>query len=346
MTVITVHMLLALSILFSGPADAVATDSKEVVCFVYHRFDDDRFPSTNISLTDFEAHLQYLRDNNYQVLPFAKAIEYLQSDQPYRKTAVITIDDGYKSFYASGLPLLEKYGYPATLFINTKTVGGRDYMDWEALQDAAARQIEIGNHTHSHAYFLNMPESSRYKTFEDEIRLSQKIITEQLGSTPTSFAYPYGELDSKMEEIIRSAGFTAAAAQNSGVISSRSNFMRCPRFPMSESYAAIEKFSAKARMHALIIKEENPSSFMMSEDNRPELTLLFDKGELQTNQLQCFIQGSECQITVTEKGGEIILKLSATGKLTRRRTLYTVTVPDKNGQWHWHSHLWIDPSVR
>lgn len=346
MTALSGPILLMLSLLFSNPTSSVATDHKEVVCFVYHRFGDNRYPSTNISLADFEAHLQYLRDHGYQVLTFADAIDYLQSNQENRKTAVITIDDGYKSFYANGLPLLEKYGYPATVFINTETVGGGDYMSWFELKDAGNRKIEIGNHTHSHAYFLNLPENSRYETFDDEIRLSQKIIKEQLGLTPTTFAYPYGELDPKMEAIIRNAGFKAAAAQNSGVISAQSNLMRCPRFPMSESYAALDKFSSKARMHALVTKEEAPTSFMMPEHHRPELTLRFVTGALQIKQLQCFIQGGECQMTITEKGGETTLKLTSAGKLTRRRTLYTVTVPNKNGQWYWYSHLWIDPSVK
>lgn len=93
-------------------------------------------------------------------------------------------------------------------------------------------------------------------------------------------------------------------------------------------------------------KEGVPASFIMPEHNRPELILRFDLGELQIKQLQCFIQGGDCQKTVTEKDGEITLKLLPAGKLTRRRTLYTITVPDKNGRWHWYSHMWIDPSVK
>src|SRR5690606_10790893 len=117
----------------SGKEKPEATRSmdpnKEVVCFVYHRFGDDRFPSTNISLQDFEAHLAYLKENEYQVLSFSDAIAYLHSDAPVKKTAVITIDDGYKSFYNHALPLLTRFNIPATLFINTETVGGNDYMD-------------------------------------------------------------------------------------------------------------------------------------------------------------------------------------------------------------------------
>src|SRR6188768_2381359 len=66
---------------------------KEVVCFVYHRFGDPRYPTTNVSVKDFEAHLAYLTKNNFKVVTFSDAISYLQSDQPEQKIAVITIDD-------------------------------------------------------------------------------------------------------------------------------------------------------------------------------------------------------------------------------------------------------------
>ena len=70
------------------------------------------------------------------MITFSQAIAYLKSDEPVQKTAVITIDDAYKSFLKNGLPLLKKYNFPSTLFINTETVGGGVYMDWAQLQSA------------------------------------------------------------------------------------------------------------------------------------------------------------------------------------------------------------------
>ena len=324
-------------------------NDKEVVCFVYHRFSDSRYPSTNISLSDFEAHLNYLKNNDYQVLSFSEAIRYLKSDADKQKTAVITIDDGYKSFVENGLPLLKKYGFPATLFINTETVGGGDYMSWEDIKTAINNEIEIGNHTHSHEYFLNLSESSRHQGFEEEIKLSQKLIKKNIGITPTSFAYPYGELDPKMKEIVQNQGFVIAAAQNSGVISSTTDLMQCPRFPMSEAYADISKFTAKAKMRALPIVAISPESFLIPEDQiKPSLQIKFNKEELVLDQLQCFIQGGECNMTYAVSDDSIITVnvQPKTSILGRRRTLYTLTVPDKNGNWHWFSHLFINPDKR
>ncbi len=204
---------------------------KIVTCFVYHRVGDSRYPTTNVSIKDFDSHLNWLTKNNYTLLTFSEAIAYLQSDEPTQKIAVITIDDGYKSFFKNGMPLLKKYKIPATLFINTETVGAGDYMDWSMLKIAMKDGIEIGNHTHSHAYFLNESTTTRYKTFKDEIELSQSIIQKNLNFTPVTFTYPYGEFDIEMKNIAKQVGFNAAAAQNSGVVHSGTDLFMCPRFP-------------------------------------------------------------------------------------------------------------------
>lgn len=327
-------------------ATADVIPEKEIVCFVYHRFGDDRFPSTNILLTDFEAHLSWLNAHDYQVLSFSEAIVYLKSPAPALKTAVITIDDGYKSFFTNGLSLLKKYDMPATLFINTKTVGGNDYMDWTELRSAYENGVEIGNHTHSHTYFLNLPEEDRHESFRRELEQSQNLIQEKLGLTPQTFAYPYGEFDEEMKRIVKEVGFLGAAAQNSGVIFTGTDLFQTPRFPMSEAYATLNQFEEKARMLPLKVLQEEPSSFILSE-SRPTLSLTISIDDIIPDQFQCFVQGSECILEKEEIAGDkiTITLQSATPINSRRRTLYTLTAPDSSGGWHWYSHLWINPVV-
>jgi len=320
---------------------------KEIVCFVYHRFGDERFPSTNITIEDFKAHLVWLTNNNYQVLNLSDAIEYLSNDTPVKKTAVITIDDGYKSFFNNGLPLLGKYQFPATLFVNTETVGGRDYMSWSELKEAADNNIEIGNHTHTHAYFLNKEPSQRYTDFENDLSTAQQLIKKNLGVTPKVFAYPYGEFDQKMKSILKSNGFTGAAAQNSGVMNSNMDKLQIPRFPMSEDYAAM--FDGKATMQALKVNNKVPEENLIPSDiNKPLLTITINTEGLITDQLQCFAQGGACKLKIIDRNiDQLTLTLQSTHSLaTRRRTLYTLTVPDSAGNWHWFSHLWVNNSVR
>lgn len=344
------HVSLVLILVLSCSGKPVSDDTasvtidsdKEVVCFIYHRFGDSRYPSTNTPVKDFEAHLAYLKKNNFQMLTFSDAIEYLKSDKPARKTAVITVDDAYKTFYDRGLPLLKKYNVPATLFINTKTVGGGDYMSWAQLEESMKNKIEIGNHTHSHDFFLNQQVATRYNTFKSEIELSQTIINEKLNIKPVVFSYPYGEFDPKMKDIVKEAGFIASVAQNSGVIYNGGDLFECPRFPMSEAYSAKDKFIEKASMKALRVNKRIPDDYIMPKGNQPLLTLTFKGDGFNLNQLQCFVQGAECALKVIDKQ-KVMVTLQAAKPITKkRRTLYTITVPDKQGIWHWYSHLWID----
>lgn len=326
----------------------IQVKDKEIVSFIYHRFGDNRYPSTNTSLENFEAHINYLKSNDYQIVTLSQAIEYLNSDQPIQKTAVLTIDDGYKSFITKGFPILKKHGVTATLFINTEVVGYKDFIDWEGLKMLSDEGIEIGNHSETHPYFLNLPEASRYRTFRKELINSQQVIQARLGITPKVFAYPYGEYDNKMKTIVREVGFTAAVAQNSGVIHSSTDPYRMPRYPMTNTFANLPNFIEKAQMKSFVVLEESPSNFLLKfEDVRPELRLKFEKSNLRLDRLQCFVQGGDCEMKITENDDfTVTLIAKAKSSLKARRTLYTITVLDENGKWHWYSHLWIKPELK
>ncbi|MBL0745874.1 polysaccharide deacetylase family protein [Chryseolinea lacunae] len=329
------------------PENQSATQpEKEVLCFIYHRFNDSRYPTTNTPARDFETHLAYLTQQGFTFYTFTDAVKYLQSDEAPKKIAVITIDDGYLSFFNHGLPLLKKYHAPATLFINTKTVGSGDFMTWADLKTCMDNQLEIGNHTHSHDYFLNKPEGTRYQNFRDEITLSQSLIEKHLAVKSTAFSYPYGEFDTRMKTIVKEAGFIAAAAQNSGVMYSRGDFFQFPRFPMSEAYSEKSKFIEKANMHAMPLTAIDPDNTALPANKQPTLTLTLNPEKLQLKRLQCFVQGGTCRFTVVDKNKGIV-SIQATQPLAkRRRTLYTITIPDKDGKWHWYSHLWINPKMK
>jgi len=327
--------------------ETVINPQKSINCFIYHRFGDSRYPSTNIPIEDFKAQLNYLTEAGFEVMTFRDAIKYLKDEQPLKKVAVITIDDGFRSFYENGLPLLETHGFPATLFINTETVGGSSYMDWKEIKDASERGIEIGNHTHSHAFFLNMDADERYKSFESEINQCQQLIQENLGTRPKVFAYPYGEFDKRMIEIVKDAGFTAAAAQNSGVISNDSELMACPRFPMATGFSDINEFKLKANALPLKVKGA-PERHILSENFEPSLNLIIRKESLRLNELQCFIQGGTCDLSINQKVNDEYEVVARPNKSIehRRRTLYTLTVQDNTNNWYWYSYLWINPKIK
>mgnify|MGYP001014122039 CR=1 FL=1 len=96
----------------------------DATIFVYHRFGDDRHPSTNTSIEQLRKDFEYIKNNGYTVVPLSKVVELIQKKQEVPdKWVVITIDDNYKSFYANGLKVFKEYGYPFTLFVYIKAHG-------------------------------------------------------------------------------------------------------------------------------------------------------------------------------------------------------------------------------
>lgn len=320
---------------------------KIVPTFVYHRFGDDRYPATNISNDAFESHLKHLKENDYQSLTFSESIDYLQSRKKARKVVCITVDDGYKSFIENGLPLLKTYGFTATVFVNTATVGSPNYLDWEQLKTLKEAGIEIGNHSDSHAYFLNDSLDTDRQRFGADLIKSQALIEEHLGAVPTAFAFPYGEFDEQMKTIVKGMGIKGAAAQSSGVNSADGDFYQVPRFPMSDRYGQIGSFIEKLGMLPLIVDEVKVIStgYSGTKDN-PRIIFKFKESDLRMEQLQCFVQGKRCSKSLRIlRDGQVQLSVKSKQVLTSRRSLYTITVPDKQGKWHWYSYTWVIPGI-
>ncbi len=338
-------------IVIGMPANAQQNPYKqgEIIALVYHRFGDNRHPSTNIKNETFKRQLQYLKQHNYNVISLFDACEKLYNgDGVPPKTVVITIDDGYKSFFENGFPLLKQNNFPATIFINTENVGNGDYMSWEELGILLDAGIEIGNHSHSHNYFLNEDTTDRADLLRNEIIVSQDLFAKHIEYVPQVFSYPYGESDASMKEEVKQMGYKYAAAQNSGVISLFTDPYNLPRFPMNERYGSLESFTAKIQMHALpVVKTEPEDPFF--EKNPPALCLTLDPKYIDQDQLQCFIGGNKsCNMTIFKCDDNMIkVKVISQNPLSKRRTLYTVTAPLKNGKgWCWYSHVWIAPELR
>ncbi|WP_187696473.1 polysaccharide deacetylase family protein [Xanthovirga aplysinae] len=348
----SVVFLLAIKILVfplsieEAPISIEKEGKGEINCFVYHRFGEENYPSTNISLETFERQLQWLQENHFTVLTLGEALKLIDADNLPQKSVVLTVDDGYRSFILRAFPLLQKYNYKATVFVNTATVGGGSYMNWKELKQLVDAGIEIGNHSHSHAYFLNYSKEEKLKIFKEDVAKAQKTIRENLGISPELFAYPYGEYSLDLKKAVQELGFKAAAAQNSGVISSYSDRFALPRFPMGSSFASLEGFRSKAKMKALEVKNVVPESSVLSSDNPPILKLEINDSQINLNQIQCFVQGSKNCRLIADSRNPNQFTMKAEAPLNNRRTLYTITAPSLDGRkWFWYSHLWINPQV-
>ncbi len=319
----------------------------QIRAFVYHHFgEEDRYPSTSVSVNQFEDHLDYLEKNDYTVITLGRAMDLLDSGEPVpEKTAVITIDDAYKTVMENAVPLLKKHGYRATVFVPTSHAGGSNYLDWKQLAKLHERGFEIGNHSDSHEYFLNHPEEKIAEKFEDDLVKSHVLFQKHLGFVPDIYAYPFGEYHPDIIDILKRHGYRAAAAQKSGVIHGRTDRFILPRFPMNLNYAKMDGFSQKIGMHALGVVKAEPENPMVKGRNPPVLRLTVKNSQIRTGGIQCFVSGSRsCRLEQTGENGNIEIRVASDNPLETRRSLYTITAPSKDGaKWFWYSYLWIIP---
>ncbi len=333
------HVFIAL-IVMSSLCSAVA---QEVVCFVYHRFGDDRYPSTNITIDDFRRQLEFFRTEGITVITLSEALARLRAGGVVGPTVVITVDDGYDSFLTGALPLLVEYGVPATLFVNSGSIGGHEMLSWQDLRDLQGQGIEIGNHSGSHAFFVDLPNDSRHEVFREDVESAQRRFLAQLGQEPGLFSYPFGEYDAGMKAVVEELGFAAAVTQTSGVVSGSSDLYLLPRFPMGGPYAKGKGFEAKAHMLSLPVVSVDPLSPVVEDSQAPSLAVRVRSAGLRLADAQCFVAGQpSCSLSVDASADPAVITMWGIDSLRARRTLYTVTIPaDRGGAWHWFSQVWI-----
>lgn len=329
------------------PATAPAADHATI--FIYHRFGDARYPSTNTSLADFRAHLATLRGEGYAVLPLSTIVERLRSGTPLPERCVaITVDDAFRSFLRGAVPLLREYGYPATLFVNTGEMDGPDYMSWDELRTVTKHGVEIGSHSATHGYLLDRGRGETTAGWREriaaEIRHSRAELTRQLGSAPRLFAYPYGEFSNELIEVVKEAGFEGAVGQQSGVAGRGQDLFTLPRFPVGGSYGALREFRDRLRFRPLGLKVLAPADTLIDAANNPPVwRVALDVGQIKPESLRCYVPGQPPARVTAVDAAAGIYEIRAVASLADRRSKYTLTAVDRQGNWRWFSQLWVRP---
>ncbi|HAD03754.1 MAG TPA: hypothetical protein DCF93_03595 [Desulfuromonas sp.] len=344
----TFGVILLLAVLLGNPGRAVAADEAHI--FIYHRFGEPRYPSTNVSLSVFADQLQVLKAAGANVVTLGTLLGHLRAGTPLpERCVVITVDDAFTSFGAGGLPLLRRFGYPVTLFINSDSIGSAGYLTWDEIRRLARAGVEIGNQSASHDYLLDRrrgesPAQWRERVRRDLLR-AQETLSRELGVTPTLFAYPYGEYDPELVEIVREIGFVGAVMQNSGVVDRSSDRFLLPRFPMGGPYATMAGFREKLALRPLPVTVLAPSTPVRLEESSPELIIVIAEGDADLSRLQCFVDGQPtCLVTrhPTRAGTYFVRAREA---ISGRRNKYVLTAPGRRkGEWFWFSQLWIRPN--
>lgn len=193
-----------------------------IIC--YHCVKDEAFPHLRpTKVVDFENQMQYL-SKVYSPISLERMAQHIRNGTSLpSKAIVITFDDGYRDNYENAYPILKKYQIPATFFLTTGFVGtgeiprwDKEYynadkalmLSWEQVREMSDDGISFGAHTLTHPFLTRIPR----KQAQREIRLSRDIIEQHIGRPVATFAYPSGNFDSEIKEIVKDAGYTAAVS--------------------------------------------------------------------------------------------------------------------------------------
>ena len=292
--------------------------SGSVNIFAYHRVaadiakaENEAFYGIVVSSETFRRHCELLR-KAYDVVSLETAMYFLSGErQVKRPLAVITFDDGYLDFYEEAFPILNEFGFPATVFLPTDCIGQtkplahdrifwllkqvfeksipienallranmksktarefaasrnrlrlteamvylpndlrerviaeleielgdfgvypREYrlLNWETIREMARKGINFGGHTANHVVLPLEDESA----MENEIISSKKELERQLNRKTVSFAYPNGEYNAKIRQIIANAGYKIAVTTEKRINGQGADLLALGRISLCE----------------------------------------------------------------------------------------------------------------
>ena len=300
---------------------------------MYHRFNESKYPSTNIQLDVFKNQLEIIENENMQFIHPNDFGKKINQDKQERKV-LLTIDDGLLSFYQNAWPILRDKKIPFILFVNTREVGAFNYMTWDQILELHKNEnVEIGNHSHSHEYLVE----EKKEVIKNDILKSINIFENKLGKNSDFFSYPFGEYSNEFKKIIKDLGFKYAFGQHSGVIDETKDYLELPRFPINEKYGDVKRFKTLMRTLPFKYKSITPENkYLLQSKNPPVVEIKFLENIKGLKNINCFSnEGNKwrnSEISFKEKD---LLEIKIAEKFIGERGRVNCSLKESNGFWRW-----------
>ena len=256
-----------------------------ILSVMYHRFNESKYPSTNIQMDIFKKHIDIIKNSNFN---FQNPINFEEQFKipKLKKNILITIDDAFESFYKNAWPILKKREIPFILFVSTREVNKHGYMTWEQIIELQKNSlVTIGNHSHSHEYLIDWDDNKIKLDLEKSI----KIFKDNMGYAPKIFSYPFGEYSSNLKKIVSNLKFEFAFGQHSGVIDATKDFLELPRFPINEKYGELKRFKSILQTLPFPYKKILPENkYITKDENPPRVKIKFFENLINIKNINCY----------------------------------------------------------
>lgn len=245
---------------------------------VYHRvanidFVDPQHDDWNVSSRQFEKQIRALADFA-EIVPLERLPDRLRDETPCTKPIVcVTLDDGYATCYTEVLPVLQRYGVHATMFVVTDAIGRNGplafdgwsrknfrnvppevcrSMNWQEVDECVSSGlVSIGSHSHTHRKGTESSSSD----FREEAERSRSVLVQRLGASHASmYAYPYGAsrlgfVPDEYTSAVKMAGFRMAVSTDLGMATSESDLFMLPRV---EAHTLDQPWVLRAKSHGAL----------------------------------------------------------------------------------------------
>jgi len=301
-----------------------------ILSLMYHRFDENKYPSTNIQMDVFVKQIDMIKNSNYEFYDIQKFIDNF-NEPKNKKKILITIDDAFSSFYEIAWPFLKENKIPFILFVSTEPVGNNGYMTWDQIREVEKESFAyIGHHSHTHDYLIEKSDDE----FINDIEIASKFFLRELGYIPNLFSYPFGEYSKFMKDYV-AENFSFAFGQHSGVIDLNKDKFELPRFPINENYGELNRFKSIINFFPLEYKSLIPEEKKLTKaNNPPEFQVEFFEDQKNLDNINCYSNEGNAW----EKSNSNFLNNKLTIKFretfTPRRGRVNCSLND-NGKWRW-----------
>ena len=300
---------------------------------MYHRFDENKYPSTNIKINDFKEHLKIIENSKIQFINPKNFENELKNKKKQRKI-LLTIDDGFSSFYNNAWPILKERKIPFILFVSTREVGAFNYMTWDQIREISKENfVEIGNHSHSHEYLVD----EDIDLIKEDIEKSIRIFKKELKRNSEFFSYPFGEYSLAFKDLIRSLGFKYAFGQHSGVMDDTKDFYELPRYPINEKYGEIQRFKSLTKTLPFKYKKITPiEKYLVQQKNPPVVEIEFYENIKNLKSLKCYSnEGNRWRESEIKFKNNTLLEINIDEKFIGERGRINCSLRDPSGYWRW-----------
>ena len=304
-----------------------------VISLMYHRFEENKYPSTNIRIDVFNEHLKIIKDNKIKFIN-PKDFENELKNLKLQRKILLTIDDGFLSFYENAWPILKEKKIPFILFVSTREVGAFNYMSWDQIREISKENfVEIGNHSHTHEYLAD----EKNDIIRKDIKKSIDIFEKELGKNSDFFSYPFGEYSNDFKKIIKNFGFKYAFGQHSGVIDETKDFYEFPRYPINEKYGEIKRFKSITRTLPFKYKKIYPEEkYLLQNKNPPKVKIEFYENIKNLKSLGCYSnEGNKWRQSDIKFENSNTLVINIAEKFVGERGRINCSLRDPSGLWRW-----------